>query len=91
MTVEISVVPTEVPVAEKKLFETTKFLASFVTMIPVVNVDASALLPYKSKERNEIKQGRPAIIVLDKTLTLKLLELGDAGTTLKIETFLVRG
>jgi hypothetical protein len=91
MEVEISVVPTEVPVAKKKLFETIKLLASFLTMMPVVKTDASALLPYKSKERNENKQGRPAMIDSDKTFTLKLLELSDAGTTLKIETFLVRG
>ena len=53
--------------------------------------DVSALLPYKSNERNENMQGIPAAIVLETKLPLEALELREAGTTLKIEAFSIRG
>jgi hypothetical protein len=36
-------------------------------------------------------QGIPAVIVLETKLPLEALELRDAGTTLKIEAFSIRG
>jgi hypothetical protein len=56
-----------------------------------VYADVSALLPYKSNERNENMRGIPAVIVLETKLPLEALKLGEDGTTLKIEAFSIRG
>ena len=91
MAAEISAVPTEVPVAKKKLFDTNKFELTFWTLTQEVYADVSALLPYKSNERNENMRGIPAVIVLETKLPLEALKLGEDGTTLKIEAFSIIG
>jgi hypothetical protein len=73
------------------LLEISIVLPSFWTLTPTTVDDASTLFPYESKQKKESMQGVPAMTLFELMLTFEMQELTDAGTIVKMETFLDSG
>ena len=90
MTDETSVVPTDLAIAKKTEFDTTK-LTWFDTLIPAKVADESAGLPYESTNMNKNMKGTPAMTVLGFMLNLVASELRRAGRTVNTEKLVDSG